>query len=62
MLKTYSTNKITSTIVSMVPSFNHENLALVTETGTIILYNSDLKRVIYEYQSDINTAPKYLAW
>jgi hypothetical protein len=46
----------------MVPSFNHENLALVTETGTIVLYNSDLKRVIYEYQSVINTAPKYLAW
>lgn len=61
-IMTYSTNKITSTIVSIVPSFNHENLALVTETGTIVLYNSDLKRVIYEYQSDINTAPKYLAW
>ena len=45
----------------MVPSFNHENLALITDTGTIVLYNNDLKRIIYEYQSDINTAPKYLA-
>jgi hypothetical protein len=46
----------------MVPSFNNENLALITETGAIVLYNSDLARVIYEYQSDVTTAPKYLAW
>lgn len=60
--KSLGVNKPVSQIVSIVPSFNNENLALSTETGQIILSNADLTRTFYEYQNENETSPSNMAW
>lgn len=46
----------------MVPSFANDSIALSTDTGYLIMTNSDLNRIIFKYKSESKEPAKEIAW
>ena len=46
----------------MVCSFANDLLALSTDTGYLIMCNSDVTRIIHKYQASQSEPCKQLAW
>lgn len=51
-----------SSFNKMIPSFTNDLIALSTDTGCLIMCNSDLNRIIHKYQSNEKQPVKHLAW
>ena len=51
-----------NSIIKMVPSFNNELIAFGTDTGYLLMCNSDLTRILHRYQSERQEPVKQLAW